>query len=46
MIVMREIVPAPNPFDRILLGHAVEEGFALATNDSQLLGYGVATVWD
>ena len=35
-----------DPFDRILLGQAIEEGLTLATKDNQLARYGVATVWD
>ncbi len=34
-----------DPFDRLLVAQAIEEGLTLATPDAQIAAYPVATVW-
>ncbi|MBL8290644.1 MAG: type II toxin-antitoxin system VapC family toxin [Bryobacterales bacterium] len=34
-----------DPFDRILVAQALEEGLAILTNDPQIAAYGAPTVW-
>jgi PIN domain nuclease of toxin-antitoxin system len=34
-----------DPFDRILVAQALEEGLAILTSDPQIAAYGAPTVW-
>lgn len=34
-----------DPFDRLLVSHAIVQGAALVTRDRELGAYGIATVW-
>ncbi len=34
-----------DPFDRIIIASAIEEGYTLLTNDSEIIKYEVKTIW-
>ena len=34
-----------DPFDRIIIASAIEEGYTLLTNDSEIIKYEVKTLW-
>jgi PIN domain nuclease of toxin-antitoxin system len=45
LTLMRLPLHHRDPFDRLLIAQAIEEGLTLVTRDTAFRAYGVATVW-